>query len=95
MSQVMVTVGWVKKGSMNAVVGSGTTSMSLSSMDWKPRMEEPSKPVPSENSFSSNSTRGTVKCCQVPIRSQKRRSIIRAPLSSTIFMTSATVLGLS
>ena len=39
MSQVLVTVGWVKKGSMNAVVGSGTTSMSLSSMDWKPRME--------------------------------------------------------
>src|ERR1700746_833013 len=34
-------------GSMKAVVGSGTTSMSLSWISWKPRIDEPSNPTPS------------------------------------------------
>jgi hypothetical protein len=42
--QLMFSVGWEVKGSMYAVSGSGTSSMSDSWISWKPRIEEPSNP---------------------------------------------------
>ena len=51
-------------GSTNAVVGSGISSMSLSWICWKPRMLEPSKPMPSMNMSSSSSLTGIEKCCR-------------------------------
>ena len=59
---------------MNAVVASGSSSMSDSWICWKPRMDEPSKATPSVKTLSSNETTGTVKCCMTPGRSQKRTS---------------------
>ena len=80
-----VSVGSLVKGSSTAVSGSGTTSMSLDSIDCQPRMEEPSKPSPSSNGASSlNSEIGAVKCCQVPIKSMNLMSTITAPLSLII-----------
>jgi hypothetical protein len=42
-SQVRISVGSSKKGSMLAVLGSGISSMSEASMPFQPAMEEPSK----------------------------------------------------
>ena len=55
--------------------------MSDSWIAWKPRIDEPSKPRPSENTSSSNEPAGTVKCCITPGRSQKRTSTISTPSS--------------
>ena len=41
-------------GSINAVVGSGISSMSLSLIAAQPRMLDPSMPKPSSNELSSN-----------------------------------------
>jgi hypothetical protein len=62
--------------------------MSLSWIFWKPRMLEPSKPMPSEKTDSVSSLTGTLKCCQVPGRSVKRKSTIFAPRSLAFLMTS-------
>ena len=43
-SQISTSVGCCMYGSMNAVVGSGIMSMSLSLIACQPRIEEPSKP---------------------------------------------------
>src|SRR5262245_13104918 len=51
--------------------------MSLSWICWKPRMLDPSNPSP--KGPSSHSVRLIEKCWRVPKRSQKRRSITRAP----------------
>src|SRR5437899_10473448 len=55
------------------------SSMSLSSIDWKPRMLEPSNPSPSLKLSISSSPRGRLKCCHVPGRSTKRTSTTSTP----------------
>ena len=55
MVQVSDSVGTAQNGSMKAVAGSGMASMSEASMDFQPRMEEPSKPKPSAKTSSVNS----------------------------------------
>src|ERR1700722_4927890 len=91
MVQVSDKVGTAQKGSMKAVAGSGMASMSEASMDFQPRMEEPSKPKPSEKTSSVNSENGTLKCCQVPKVSTNLTSTIFAPCLRAI---SITLLGL-
>ena len=70
MSQVSESVGTSSTGSTNAVDRSGSSSMSLSLIAWKPRIDEPSKPSPSRIISSSSVAAGIEKCCQVPGRSQ-------------------------
>src|ERR1700722_13109802 len=91
MVQVNDKVGTAQKGSMKAVAGSGMASMSEASMDFQPRMDEPSKPRPSAKDSSFNSAIGTVKCCQVPKVSTNLISTIFAPCLRAI---SITLLGL-
>src|SRR5271156_898068 len=91
MVQVSDKVGTAQKGSMKAVAGSGMANMSEASMDFQPRMEEPSKPRPSAKESSFNSDMGTVKCCQVPKVSTNLISTIFAPCLRAI---SITLLGL-
>src|SRR5215472_16583356 len=89
----MVSVGSLVNGSITAVLGSGTTSMSLASIDCQPRIEEPSKPSPSSNGPSSlNSEMGALKCCQVPSKSMNFKSTITTPLSLIVCKTSLGVI---
>src|SRR5437016_2559345 len=90
MVQVRLRVGTLQKGSMNAVWGSGIASMSLASMLFQPRIDEPSKPSPSVKLSSFNSPTGTLKCCQVPKVSTNLTSTIFAPC---FLASSNTVLG--
>src|SRR5438045_9508427 len=83
-------VGISQKGSMKAVSGSGMASMSEASMLFQPRMEEPSKPSPSEKISSVSSRMGQVKCCQVPKVSTNLMSTILAAL---FLANSTTLLG--
>src|SRR6266566_1676359 len=85
-------VGTAVNGSICAVEASGMRSMSDSSMVWKPRMDEPSKPRPSSKMPSFSSETGIEKCCQRPGRSMKRRSMILTPFSLAIFNTSFGVM---
>src|SRR6478672_1697619 len=85
----MFSVFEVRKGSRYAVVGSGNSAMSDSLMAWKPRMEDPSKLSPSSKTAWSKDETGTVKCCMIPGRSQKRTSIISTPSSLTNFRSSS------
>src|SRR3989442_9015495 len=78
MSHVRESVGTSKQGSTKALAGSGISSMSLSLMAWKPRIDEPSNPKPSVNVSSSSSFNGIEKCCQVPGRSEKRTSELQS-----------------
>ena len=48
--------------------------MSDSWICWKPRIDEPSNARPSVNTDSSKDSTGTLKCCMMPGRSQKRTS---------------------
>src|SRR5207247_6967935 len=59
--QINTIVGTAVKGSIWADVGSGISSMSDSSIDWKPRIEEPSKPSPSSKMPSLSSATGIEK----------------------------------
>src|SRR3989442_513715 len=88
-SQVRDSVGTCRQGSTNALAGSGTNSMSLSLIAWKPRIEEPSKPIPSANTLSVSSLSGIEKCCHVPGRSQNFTSTICTPASLARRITSA------
>src|SRR3954471_14296413 len=72
---------------MKAVEGSGIASMSDASIDFQPRMEEPSKPKPSAKTSSVNSPMGQEKCCQVPKVSTNFTSTILAPCLRAISMT--------
>src|SRR5438128_4913449 len=90
MVQVSDRVGSAMKGSMNALEGSGRASMSEASMDFHPRIEEPSKPRPSLKDSSLNSLMGRLKCCQVPKVSTNLTSTILAP---AFFASSNTCLG--
>src|SRR5437667_3528183 len=79
MVQVSERVDSAMNGSMKAVAGSGMANMSEASIDFQPRMEEPSKPRPSLKESSFNSLKGRVKCCQVPKVSTNFTSTILAP----------------
>src|SRR5580698_5090792 len=92
MVQVRESVGAAMNGSMNAVSGSGMASMSLASMLFQPRMEEPSKPKPSVKTSAVSSLTGTVKCCQVPKVSTNFTSTILAP---DFFASSITLLDVA
>src|SRR5947207_7821659 len=87
------SVGTLVNGSICAVAGSGKSSMSDSSMVWKPRIDEPSKPIPSAKSSSVMSATGMEKCCQRPGMSMKRRSTIFASLSFASLITSFTLMS--
>src|SRR3989475_4252404 len=89
MSHVRESVGTSKQGSTKALAGSGISSMSLSLMAWKPRIDEPSNPKPSVNVSSASSFNGIEKCCQVPGRSVNRTSTICRPASFARRITSA------
>src|SRR5947207_11397217 len=89
--QLMLIVACFVNGSMYAVSGSGTRSMSDSWISWKPRIEDPSNPIPSSNTDSDSSAIGTEKCCISPGRSQNRRSTISVPASLAMAMTSLAV----
>src|SRR6185295_18160480 len=95
MVQVSERVGSLQKGSMKAVAGSGMASMSEASMDFQPRMEEPSKPKPSSKTSSVSSPMGTLKCCQVPKVSTNFTSTIFAPCfrAFSITLFGVAVLG--
>ena len=69
--------------------------MSDSWISWKPRIDEPSKPMPSANRSSLSSRAGMRKCCHVPGRSMKRRSTIFTPFSRAKATTSLAVIPLS
>ena len=90
MVQVRLNVGTAQNGSMNAVSGSGMASMSLASMLFQPRIEEPSKPTPSVKDSTVSSVIGMLKCCQVPKVSTNLMSTILAPLSRA---SPSTLLG--
>src|SRR5215216_750064 len=87
MVQVTERVGTAQNGSMNAVAGSGMASMSDASIDFQPRMDEPSNPKPSSKTSSVNSPMGTLKCCQVPNVSTNFTSTILAPCFLAMSMT--------
>src|SRR3989344_4324214 len=72
------SVGVSINGSITAVTGSGTTSISLAWMDCQPRIDEPSKPNPSSNISSLSSEIGMEKCCQMPTKSRNFMSTILA-----------------
>ena len=82
MLQMMERVGSFMNGSITAVSGSGTTSMSLAWMGAHPRIEDPSNPSPSSKTASVSSAMGMVKCCQRPMKSMNFRSTITAFLSA-------------
>src|SRR5467141_4552306 len=92
MSHVRESVGTSKQGSTKALAGSGISSMSLSLMAWKPRIDEPSNPKPSVNVSSASSFNGIEKCCQVPGRSVNRTSTICTPASFARLITSTGVV---
>src|SRR6266568_529507 len=88
-SHVSESVGTCRHGSTNALAGSGRSSMSLSLIAGKPRIDEPSNPKPSLKVSSSSSFNGVEKCCQVPGKSVKRTSTTCTPASLARRMTSA------
>src|SRR5262249_33578022 len=92
MVQVRERVGTAQKGSMKAVAGSGMASMSEASMDFQPRILDPSNPKPSLNESSLSSSMGQEKCCQVPKVSTNLMSTILAPCLAA---RSKTVLGVA
>src|SRR5262245_2863853 len=91
MLQIKTSVVAAENGSRKAVVESGTTSMSLSWISWKPRIDDPSKPMPSLIASASIALGGTEKCCQVPGKSVKRKSIISTFLVLMALRTSSVV----
>src|SRR5688500_2931763 len=97
MVQVRLKVGSAQKGSIKAVLGSGMASMSEASMDFQPRMDDPSHPKPSSNTSSVNSAIGQLKCCQVPKVSTNLMSTILAPfffpISITLLLLGAVFFG--
>src|SRR5579859_8055647 len=73
MLQVMASVFFMN-GSMTAVSACGTTSMSLSLIDFHPRIDDALNPRPSSKLASDRAERGMVKCFCVPGKSMNRRS---------------------
>src|SRR5712691_4385763 len=95
MVQIRLSVGSALKMSIQAVVGSGITSMSEALMTFQPRMLEPSNPIPSVKMSSLYSVRVVVKCCQVPGKSVNLKSINFTSLSLIILLTSDGVFSLA
>src|SRR5256885_15596598 len=91
--QIKLSVGSALKMSIQAVAGSGITSMSEALIALQPRMLEPSKPRPSLKISSLYSVSVVVKCCQVPGKSQNLKSINFTSLSLIILLTSDGVLS--
>src|SRR6266849_5533283 len=92
MLQIIVSVVSLQNGSRKAVSGCGITSMSDSLIACQPRIEEPSKPRPSWKVDSSRWCGGMVKCCQVPGKSQNRRSMALTSFSRMSVRTSFGVI---
>src|SRR5690242_1466180 len=88
MSHVSDNVGTCRQGSTKALAGSGKSSMSLSLIAWKPRIDDPSKPSPSLKTSSVSSFNGSEKCCHVPGRSQNFTSTTCTPASRARRITS-------
>ena len=78
---------------MRAVSGSGSSIMSDSWIDWKPRTDEPSKARPSSNTLSSNAEAGIEKCWTMPGRSQNRMSTYSTSSSLISLMMSSAVFS--
>src|SRR5437660_9216262 len=91
MVQINESVGSALKISIQAVAGSGMTSMSEALITFQPRMLEPSKPRPSVKMASLYSVSVVVKCCQVPGRSVNLKSTRFTSGSSIILETSGEV----
>src|SRR5947207_3022492 len=91
--QIKLSVGSALKMSIQAVAGSGITSMSDALITLQPRMLEPSKPRPSLKISSSYSVSVVVKCCHVPGKSQNLKSINFTSWSLIILLTSDGVLS--
>src|SRR5436190_12388045 len=86
--QINESVGSALKISIQAVAGSGMTSMSEALMTFQPRMLEPSNPRPSVKMSSLYSVSVVVKCCQVPGRSVNLKSTSLTSWSLIILETS-------
>src|SRR5882672_3396777 len=91
MLQIRTRVDAAEYGSRKAVVVSGTTSMSLSWISWKPRIDEPSNPMPSLRASTFAALGGTEKCCHTPGKSVNRRSTIWIFSSLIVFTRSSAV----
>src|SRR3954463_8914510 len=83
-----------KNGSMQAVAGSGISSMSDSLMDFQPAIDEPSNMVPSWKISSSMRETSKVTCCHLPRGSVNRKSTYLTSLSLISFRTSIAVLAI-
>jgi hypothetical protein len=81
MLQVMLRVGTSRKGSIQAVLGSGTMYMSDSLIAFQPRILDPSKGSPSVKVSSLIIEVWKETCCQVPKISTNLRSTIWTLLS--------------
>jgi hypothetical protein len=90
----MYMVGIRMYGSIRAVSAIGIISMSDSLIAWNPRIDEPSNPTPSSKMSSSTSAIDLDVCCQVPRRSENRKSTIWTPASLAICITSAGVFAI-
>ena len=94
MLQMNDTVDASVNGSITAVAGSGTTSMSEALIACQPRIELPSNPSPSSKMSSLTSDSGEVKCCQVPRKSMNLKSAQTALFSLRNFTASFGVIVL-
>src|SRR5205814_3766242 len=88
MVQINESVGSALKISIQAVAGSGMTSISEALITFQPRILEPSKPRPSVKISSLYSVSVVVKCCQVPGRSVNLKSTSFTSRSLIILETS-------
>src|SRR5438270_5333919 len=91
MVQINESVGSALKISIQAVAGSGMTSMSEAFMTFQPRMLDPSNPRPSVKISSLYSVSVVVKCCHVPGRSVNLKSTSLTSWSLIILETSEAV----
>src|SRR5947209_16285642 len=94
MVQINESVGSALKISIQAVAGSGMTSMSEALITFQPRMLDPSNPSPSVKMSSLYSVSVVVKCCHVPGRSVNLKSTSLTSWSLIILETSDGVFSL-
>src|SRR3974390_99534 len=93
-SHTSTSVVSAKKGSIQAVAGSGIRFMSDSWIAFQPAIEEPSNIWPSAKVSSSIKDTSKVTCCHLPRGSVNRKSAYFTSLSLIIFMTFlAVVIG--
>ena len=89
--KLQVSVLRRRNGSTRAVATSGSRVMSDSWIDWKPRIEDPSKAMPAASDFSVTVLAGTVRWFMMPGRSQNRMSKTSTSLSE-MYLTSSSVV---